>query len=165
MGSVMKFTVILLCGFLTLCAVILMDSSDTEDHLCIARFPVPEQNSILQTLKLRSDQFSLSFIHSVSMTPVFDDYIVKNGQIIQIQERFSSHGAGLPSMADDSNNENWQLVDGVFHLKMERDIQRLIVRVNPDYNNYVLIGDETYDLTRWGRMAVEISICESHIKK
>lgn len=157
----MKFLRILLYVFFAICAVNPLGAIDTENTLCIDRFPDSEQDRSLQQIKLSSGQFSLSFIHSVSKTTVFDDYIMENNRIVQIKERFSSHGAGLPSMADDYNDNDWQLLDGIFHLKMNREIKRLIVRVNPEYNNTLVAGDETFDLTHWGRRAIEIRICKT----
>lgn len=151
---------ILLCTLLTMCAVHSSGAADTENYLCIGRFPVSKSNIALHKVNIVSDQFSLSFIHSVSKTPVFDDYIINSGQIIQIQERFLNHGAGLPSGTDDGNETSWQIKDGVFHLKMNRLIKRLVVRVNPEYKNTLLVGENKFDLTRWGRRAIEIKFCK-----
>ena len=45
--------------------------------------------------------FELSFIHSVSKTPVVDRYRATDQGIVQTAEIFQTHGAGLPSIAND----------------------------------------------------------------
>ncbi len=91
----------------------------------------------LEDVYFEDAYFALSFIHSVSQTPVIDYYRLYNKNnmlhIVQIAERFEHHGAGLPSHV--SEGSNWQHRNGYFWLTMQRPITQLIVRTDKDYNN------------------------------
>lgn len=88
--------------------------------------------------------FALSFIHSVSETPVVDFYRLDKHNntvtITQTGERFEHHGAGLPSHV--SEGTNWQHRDGYFWLSMQRPIPQLIVRTDKDYKNRLYLGKQ-----------------------
>lgn len=86
-----------------------------------------------------SPVFALSFIHSVSETPVVDFYRLEGHQIIQTAERFEHHGAGLPSHISEGNE--WQHRDGYFWLSMQRPIAQLVVRTDSSYRNRLHLGE------------------------
>ncbi len=101
--------------------------------------------------------FALGFIHSVSMTPVRDDYRLRDGRITQVGETFQAHGAGLPSGLDEAPDALAWTQDGEgFHLTLDRAIEDLVVRVDPDYGNALQVDGQSIDLSRWGRMAIRL---------
>jgi hypothetical protein len=115
--------------------------------LILGQYPLPEKGA-----------FSLSFIHSVSQTPVRDDYQTLDYQIIQTAETFQAHGAGLPSGADETGVTGWELHDGHFIIRMQRPIPRLIVRTDRNYCNRLHIDGKEIDLNAWEDQALELAI-------
>lgn len=109
---------------------------------------------------LKSDaRFALSFIHSVSLTPVRDEYVLTaEDGLRQTAEIFIAHGQGLPSSADEPDATGWTHKDGIFTLTMDRPIPRLIVRTNARYENRLHIEDQTIDLNQWGDRALELRL-------
>lgn len=137
------------------------DSNQTKPYqLCLSAFP---SNQRLQTFPLKVGQlFSLQFVHSVSLTPVRDIYQIEKDQIIQIAEIFSAHGAGLPSQLNEVDATEWQHQDGQFMLHMRRSIPTLIVRVQADYQNRLIIGQQSYLLAEWHEGAVQLQPCQAY---
>jgi hypothetical protein len=105
--------------------------------------------------------FSLSFIHSVSQTPVRDDYRVEAGCIVQVAETFQTHEAGLPSLEQEADALEWEWQDGQFLLRMQRPIHHLVMRTDRQYRNRLHLADRTIDLNQWDNQALELSI-ENH---
>jgi hypothetical protein len=60
--------------------------------------------------------FVTSYIHSVQLTPVIDDYRFVNGAIWGWEERVQSHNAGLPSTAPEHGrlimSDPWMIIRG-----------------------------------------------------
>lgn len=137
-----------------------MASTDnSSDSLCIRSFP---ESALLwqQDLARSGSAFSLHFLHSVSNTPVEDQYGIQEGKIVQRAEIFVAHGAGLPSLMNEVGAQSWSHEKGRFVLKMKRPIDNLIIRVNPDYQNRLTTEKTQLDLTQWGRRALSIQLCE-----
>jgi len=102
--------------------------------------------------------FSLSSLHSVTLTPVIARYrISASGALIQVEERYMEHGPGLshtePALRAD---------DGTQIVTMRRPIERLILRAHPRWGNHLVIEGEdsqrgeTIDLTRWPDQALHL---------
>ncbi|WP_319408616.1 DUF1850 domain-containing protein [uncultured Desulfosarcina sp.] len=124
--------------------------------LTLSRFP---SCLILGQYPLPGDgAFSLSFIHSVSQTPVRDDYQTLDSRIIQTAETFQAHGAGLPSGTDETGVTGWEHHDGHFIIRMQRPIHRLIVRTDRNYRNRLHIDGKEIDLNAWEDQALELAI-------
>jgi len=112
----------------------------------LARVPLPDDR-----------RFALSFIHSVSMTPVRDNYVVEaDGAIRQTSEIFIAHGQGLPSSPAEPGGTGWVHEDGKFRLDMDRPISRLVVRTDARYRNRLHLGAETLNLNHWPDQALDI---------
>jgi hypothetical protein len=105
-----------------------------------------------------TDTFSLSFIHSVTMTPVQDIYRISQGGICQTSEIFESHCAGLPYSDQETNATGWEQRDGKFILHMERKIPKLVVRTDQVYQNRLHLPDQTIDLNQWPDQSLLIDI-------
>lgn len=131
------------------------DTTMTKIPHCLKITDFRTQKS-LGRWQLTEPYFALSFIHSVSETPVVDYYTIdKQNNIIQTSERFEHHGAGLPSNV--SEGSGWQKHDGYFWLTMQRPIPQLIVRTDKDYKNRLHLGRQlaatdsqlSIDLNQW----------------
>lgn len=103
--------------------------------------------------------FSLSFIHSVSLTPVVDIYEIKSTGIHQIAEMFEAHGAGLPSFAGDVGAKGWRRQDGKFVLDMDRQFDRIQLRIQREYLNILHLSDQDITLADFGASRLGIAIC------
>lgn len=118
-----------------------------SSQLTLDHYPLPDDGG-----------FSLSFIHSVSKTPVRDDYQAFDFRIIQTAETFQAHGAGLPSGIDEPGVTGWEHHDGRFVVRMKRHIPRLIVRTDRNYRNRLHIDGNAINLNAWEDQALELAI-------
>jgi hypothetical protein len=116
-------------------------------HTELGRYPLGSGNG-----------FSLSFIHSVSVTPVTDRYEVVKNKIVQTSETFMAHGAGLPSSVDEPGGLRWTHENNEFCLTMNRPIEKLVVRTDRNYKNRLIIEDRTVNLNQWEDQALLISV-------
>lgn len=125
-------------------------------QMVISSFP---ENSILLEVPLEAEnQFSLSFIHSVSKTRVTDVYEIRGKDIIQTREVFSAHGAGLPSSPDEPYGIRWEKQGSQFVLYMERPIPKLVVRTDKNYENRLNVSGRTINLNQWEDQALLLDI-------
>ena len=131
-------------------------SDQTHPCLTISRFP---SQLTLGHYPLPEDGgFSLSFIHSVSHTPVRDHYQSIDNRIVQTAETFQAHGAGLPSGADEPGATGLEHHNGHFIIHLQRPISRLIVRTDRNYCNRLHIGGREINLNAWEDQALELAI-------
>ena len=145
-----------LAVLLAACSAFGNRSDQAHPCLTISRYP---SQMILGNYPLPKDGvFSLSFIHSVSQTPVRDDYQAIDWRITQTAETFQAHGAGLPSGADEPGATGWEHRDGRFVIRMQRPIPRLIVRTDRNYHNRLHIGGREINLNAWEDQALELVI-------
>jgi hypothetical protein len=107
------------------------------------------------------DEFRLSFVHSVSLTPVTDVYRLTPTGILQTAEIFEAHGAGLPSFSDDIGALDWRHEDGKFILDMARQSDEIHVRVQRDYQNTLHIGAKSIELADLGESVVTLIPCKN----
>ena len=98
--------------------------------------------------------FTLTYIHSVTLTPIVARYAVAGCDITQVRETFSQHGPGLASSAD-APDMTWRRQGDAFVVEMRQPIANLVVRADPEYRNRLDAGF-ALDLTRWGRRALRI---------
>ncbi len=150
----------LLVVFLAACGPFIPHSySQCRHSLIIRQFPA--RNTLARYCIPRDGCFSLSFIHSVSQTPVRDDYRIEADRIVQVAETFQTHEAGLPSLEQEADALGWEWQDGQFLLHMRRQIHHLVMRTDRLYRNRLHLADRTIDLNQWDDQALELSI-EKH---
>lgn len=116
----------------------------------------------LACVPLMDNQFALSFIHSVSLTPVEDLYQIETTaegkyRIIQTAERFIAHGQGLPSMDGEPDAIAFEHHDGEFILHLRRPIPDLLVRTDQRFKNRLHTGTTTIDLNQWPDTGLRIA--------
>ena len=129
-----------------------------QAHQCLAISRFPSQLTLGHYPLPEDGVFSLSFIHSVSHTPVRDHYQAIDCRIVQTAETFQAHGAGLPSGADEPGATGWEHHNGHFIIRMQRPILGLIVRTDRNYCNRLHIGDREINLNAWEDQALQVSI-------
>ena len=98
--------------------------------------------------------FDLTYIHSVTRTPVVETYRVEADALVQTSIAFDSHGPGLPTQPD--AGETWREVDGRFVVSMARRFERIRMRVHRDQSPQLHITGGTIDLAQWGNRAIEL---------
>ena len=125
-------------------------------QLVVTQFP--EQRELGRYCLGSEKTFSLSFIHSVSKTPVTDVYEIRAGKIIQTKEIFKAHGAGLPSNTAEPHGISWEKTEDSFILHMERPIPKLVVRTDKVYQNRLILTSKIIDLNQWDDQALFIYI-------
>lgn len=120
------------------------------------------ENRPLTCIPVVDGRFELSFIHSVSMTPVRDFYRLTETEqgglsIRQTAERFIAHGQGLPSLVDEPDATSFSNDNGTFVLSIDRAIGRLIVRTDRRFRNRLHTGGTTIDLNQWPDTGLRIT--------
>ena len=133
-------------------------SRSNPAHHCLTVSRFPSQLMLGQYPLPQDGGFSLTFIHSVSNTPVRDDYQTIDCRIIQTAETFQAHGAGLPSGIDEDDVTGWEHHDGQFVIRLKRHIPRLIVRTDRNYRNRLTIDAQEINLNGWADQALELTI-------
>ncbi|MDO6758433.1 DUF1850 domain-containing protein [Phaeobacter inhibens] len=133
--------------------------SDTaSDRLCL--FEGYTETELARYFIASSDGFSLSFVHSVSLTPVVDHYEIRPTGIHQTAEVFEAHGAGLPSFAGDVGETGWRMENEKFVLEMDRQFQRIQLRIQRDYLNTLHIADQKIILADFNTSSIGVGICK-----
>jgi hypothetical protein len=94
--------------------------------------PVPER------------EFTLSFIHSVEKTPVYEIYNIEGDNKLTLKEtKYYSLGVGLPFSEANGKFSNDR---GEFDLKFNRTFNFIPIRVSPIPRHQINIGGKTYEL-------------------
>lgn len=109
--------------------------------------------------------FDLSFIHSVSRTPVIDSYRLEDGQILQTREVFVAHGAGLPSIANDMDATGWRHEDGRFILDLNRLTGPIPLRIQAEFKNTLTIDGADLFLADLGHPALTLAPCDEDMSQ
>ena len=99
-----------------------------------------QSGELLRCIALGTREFSLSFVHSVSLTPVEDFYRLTHAasgrtRMIQTAERFITHGQGLPSMEKEPDAEGFESDNNRFVVHLHRPIDDLVVRLDTRFKN------------------------------
>ena len=97
-------------------------------------------------------EFAISYLHSVTRTPVEERYRVDGASIIEAQMTFSQHGPGLPTAADTGGM--MQTVDGRFVVTMMRRFDEIVMRVHAAQTPQLHAAAGATDLARWGNRAL-----------
>jgi hypothetical protein len=89
-------------------------------------------------------KFTLSFIHSVQKTPVYEFFRIDgDNKLVLYETKYYSLGVGLPF-----SEENGTFVNdkGEFVLNLTRTFDSIPIRVSPIPNHAISIGGRTYPL-------------------
>jgi hypothetical protein len=101
--------------------------------------------------------FAISYVHSVTRTPVDERYRVAQGDIVQTRLRFEQHGPGLPTEADAGGT--WSRDGDAYVVTMARELHAIAMRVHADQKWRLAVdGDpRPVDLAQWGNRAISLS--------
>ena len=148
---------------MTACVPLNRETTDHTPGYCLTIRQYPDMRLLATIPMTASGTFSLSFIHSVSRTPVEDIYRVDAQGICQTSEIFESHCAGLPYSDQETNATGWEQRNGKFILHMEREIPRLVVRTDRIYKNRLHLPDRTINLNQWEDQALLLDVTPAGI--
>lgn len=105
---------------------------------------IEEQSSGVQhELYPVEDQFVLSYIHSVLLTPVDEHFIITEDNTLVLQKTvYESFGVGLPY--EQINDADFEIIDGKFILYLERQFESLSMIISPIPMHSITVNGETF---------------------
>jgi len=103
----------------------------------------------------RDPVFRVTYMHSVTRTPVDDVYRVDHDRIIETEIRFVRHGPGLPTAPDEGGA--FERRDGAFVVLGRRSFETIVMRVHRDQRPTLHFGARSVDLARWGNRALAMT--------
>lgn len=108
--------------------------------------------------------FAVTYVHSVTRTPVVERYRADGDSIVETEIRFVQHGPGLPTEADAGGT--FTLRDGEFVVSMQRRFAVIVMRVHADQAPRLAAGGRSVDLAAWGNRALALrssdDACAAH---
>lgn len=100
-----------------------------SNHI-VERVPVlliEKNGKIVYSREILDRKFTLTFVHSVEKTPVYELYeIQEDGSLHLYETRYSSLGAGLPS----DGEGGFEMENGLFRVKVSRVFKEISLRVS-----------------------------------
>jgi hypothetical protein len=99
--------------------------------------------------------FRVVYLHSVTRTPVEEQYRLDGDAIVQTGIAFEQHGPGLPTEPDPGGR--WIQRDGRYVVTMNRRFPRVVMRVHADTQPMLGAAAHTLDLAQWGNRALELA--------
>jgi hypothetical protein len=122
---------------------------------CIAIVGPPERE-LLASVPLPPDRgFTITYVHSVTRTPVTETYRATADRFVQTSIRFEQHGPGLPTAP--GPGERWERRDGRFVVTMQRPLGDIRMRVHADQAPTLDAGGAPIPLSRWGNRALGLA--------
>ena len=101
-----------------------------------------------------ASDFAITYMHSVTRTPVEERYRVDGATIVETQMTFSQHGPGLPTAADAGST--MRTVDGRVVVTMARTFDTIVMRVHADQSPQLHAAGRATDLATWGNRAMTL---------
>jgi len=114
------------------------------DGTALAQVPVPDDGAA----------FTLTYVHSVTRTPVIERYRIDADTIVQFAIEFEQHGPGLPTQADPG--QRFERRGGRFVVTMQRRFDVIVMRVHADQQPRLDVGQRQFDLATWGNRALAL---------
>lgn len=107
-----------------------------------------ETGDVIRTFSVsEGSEFSVSFVHSVNLSPVTDVFVVKDGRLYADRTVYSAFGAGVQSTLEPgqtlSYDKNGNMVVSGFNTVFP-EVKYIVGTV---YDHVLVIGDETVSLT------------------
>ena len=124
---------------------------------CLALGSHPDNAPLLQiALPADDPSFTITYVHSVTRTPVLERYAISGSEIVETEIRFEQHGPGLPTEADAGGT--FTRSDGRFIVTMDRRFPNVVMRVHADQSPRLTAGNRNIDLAQWGNRALTLSV-------
>ena len=126
------------------------------DIACLALASHPDGAKLAQFEAPRG-AFAITYVHSVTRTPVDERYRVDGAAIVETEIRFRQHGPGLPTEADAGGA--WRREGDSYVVTMARRFEAIPMRVHADQSPRLKVeGDpRAFDLAQWGNRAIALS--------
>ncbi len=106
------------------------------------------ERGVLAAPVANGDSFVTTYIHSLQLSPVVDDYRVVGGKVWSWEERVQSHNAGLPFDAPEHGrfliDSPWMIVQGGRHI-----FESIVLRVGNER-----FGKNIWHLPPWGEVKI-----------
>ena len=100
--------------------------------------------------------FAITYVHSVTRTPVSERYRIAGSEIVETEIRFEQHGPGLPTEADAGGT--FTRSDGRFVVTMDRHFPSIVMQVHADQSPRLTAGSRSIDLAQWGNRALTLGV-------
>ncbi len=108
----------------------------------------------LERVALPAPDFAITYLHSVTRTPVEERYRTDGATLVETQMTFSQHGPGLPTAADPGGT--MLTVDGRVVVTMARSFDAIVMRVHADQSPQLHASGRAIDLAAWGNRALAL---------
>lgn len=124
---------------------------------CVVLDGVPEGPRLATLMPAAPGRtFSVTYIHSVTHTPVLETYRIDGSTLVQTSIEFTEHGPGLPTAPD--AGQSWRDIDGRFVVTLDRHFDSIRMRVHRDQSPRLLDGARSVDLAQWGNRPVVLGV-------
>jgi hypothetical protein len=124
---------------------------------CLTLGSHPDNAPLLQVALPADDpSFMITYVHSVTRTPVMERYAISGSEIVETEMRFEQHGPGLPTEADKGGT--FSHGDGGFVVTMDRHFPTIVMRVHRDQSPRLATGTRSLDLAQWGNRALLLGV-------
>ena len=123
--------------------------------LTLASHPDGTRLSLL-ALPEEDTSFSITYVHSVTRTPVTERYHLSGNDIVETELHFEQHGPGLPTEADAGGTFTHS--DGRFVVTMDRRFRAIVMQVHRDQSPRLMAGTRALDLAQWGNRALVLGV-------
>jgi hypothetical protein len=124
------------------------------------------QNHILKELYPENQEFTLSYIHSVLLTPADEIFTISEGSMKLVKTVYESFGVGLPYSQE--KDSDFEIIDGKFILYRDRNFENIGMVISPIPQHKIKVNDMEYDLyeiTGHEEMSIDIHTKEKYIVK
>ena len=101
-------------------------------------------------------EFTITYVHSVTRTPVIERYAIAGSEIVETEMRFEQHGPGLPTEADAGGT--FRRSDGGFVVTMYRHWPEIVMQLHRDQSPRLATGAFSLDLAQWGNRALSLGV-------
>jgi len=101
-------------------------------------------------------EFTITYVHSVTRTPVIERYAIAGSEIVETEMRFEQHGPGLPTEADAGGT--FKRSEGGFVVTMDRHFPTIVMRLHRDQSPRLATGTRSIDLAQWGNRALALGV-------
>ena len=131
------------------------------DAACLTLASHPEGAPLAQVLAPgASPSFTITYLHSVTRTPVEERYRVDGATIVETEIRFEQHGPGLPTEADAGGT--WRREAARYVVTMDRRFASIAMRVHADQSPRLAVAGDprAVSLAQWGNRALALSARE-----
>jgi len=122
---------------------------------CLELTSHPDTTALVRiALPASAPDFTITYVHSVTRTPVEEGYRVDGATLVETGMTFSQHGPGLPTAADAGGT--MRTVDGRVVVTMARSFDAIVMRVHAEQSPQLHASGRAVDLAAWGNRALAL---------